>query len=185
MLEFGTNEGNAKPFNLAQYRNTLIEAVNNMKAVFPTAACVLIAPGDRGVLVRRSLNVHLKNTKLAKHKLSDKKKLAHAVANQRHGKKAEDQRVDIFQYSKIHFDIERVQAEVAASTHCSAWSMLHAMGGAGSAYKWTRQTPPLMASDMIHFTVAGYQRLAQQFASDIGWHALFEREKRDPDADQP
>lgn len=174
MLEFGTNEGNVKPFNLAGYRKTLVEAVNNMKAAFPSAACVLIAPGDRGVLVRRSLNVQMKNSQQGRQKLSGKKHVTRALATHQHGQPhLKNHAVDFFQYSKIHFDIERVQAQVAASANCSTWSMLHAMGGIGSAYKWTRQSPPLMASDMIHFTVAGYQRLAQQFATDTGWHALF------------
>lgn len=178
MLEFGTNEGNVKPFNLAGYRKTLVEAVRNMRAVFPTAACVLIAPGDRGVLVHRSLNSRMKNTagQSGRQKSSEKKPLAHASANQRNGGKKPDQNVDVFRYSKIHHDIQRVQADVAANVGCSSWSMLRAMGGMGSSYKWTRQSPALMASDTIHFTVAGYQRLAQQFATDMGWSSLFVRE---------
>ena len=48
MLEFGTNEGNVKPFDVATYRATLVESVRNMRATFPAAACILMAPGDRG-----------------------------------------------------------------------------------------------------------------------------------------
>jgi lysophospholipase L1-like esterase len=48
--------------------------------------------------------------------------------------------------------------------------MLDAMGGAGGAYRWAKQTPALMARDLIHFTVPGYQRLAQSFAQDMGWN---------------
>ena len=175
MLEFGTNEGNAKPFNLAGYRKTLVEAVGNMRSVFPTAACVLIAPGDRGVLVPRSLNVRVKNTlgQRGRHKTAEKHLLAHAPANTHHGQRKSPPKVDVFHYSRIHLDIEQVQAEVAANAGCSSWSMLHAMGGMGSSYKWARQSPALMSSDMIHFTVAGYQRLAQQFATDMGWRAMF------------
>jgi lysophospholipase L1-like esterase len=43
------------------------------------------------------------------------------------------------------------------------------MGGRASAYTWVRQRPQLMANDLIHFTVPGYQRLAQSFADDMGW----------------
>jgi lysophospholipase L1-like esterase len=51
---------------------------------------------------------------------------------------------------------------------------MEAMNGAGGAYRWVRQSPPLMARDLIHFTVPGYQRLAQKFAQDMGWSsALF------------
>jgi lysophospholipase L1-like esterase len=49
--------------------------------------------------------------------------------------------------------------------------MLTAMGGAGSAYRWAQQNPAWMAKDLIHFTVPGYQRLAQLMAQDLGWNA--------------
>jgi len=148
MLEFGTNEGNVKPFDAAAYRRTLAEAVQNMRARFPDAPCVLIAPGDRGVLVARSANVSKKGKK---------------------GKRKAGPKIDLRQYSRIHAEIGRVQAEVAAGAGCSAWSMMDAMGGPGSAYRWAQQTPALMATDLIHFTAAGYQRLARKFAQDMGW----------------
>jgi lysophospholipase L1-like esterase len=146
MLEFGTNEGNVKPFDPAAYRSTLAESVRNMRTAFPAAACVLIAPGDRGILVPRSTNRRKK------------------------GKPA--RAIDLLVYSRIHAEIGRIQANVATEAGCSAWSMQDAMGGPGQAYRWARQSPALMAPDLIHFTVAGYQRLAQKFARDMGWTPL-------------
>ena len=163
ILEFGTNEGNVKPFDLAAYRKTLAESVANMKRLFPSAACVLVAPGDRGVLVPRSANIRKGATR----------KERETQARQR--KKAAQ--IDLLQYSRIHADIGRVQAEVASAAGCSAWSMQDAMGGQGKAYDWARQSPPLMAKDLIHFTVAGYQRLAQQFFKDMGWTPLPARQE--------
>ncbi|HAT31233.1 MAG TPA: hypothetical protein DCW29_10395 [Janthinobacterium sp.] len=157
ILEFGTNEGNAKPFDLAAYRQTLTESVRNMKTIFPAAACVLIAPGDRGVLIRRSANVHKKNRTRMRAMLD--------MLKWRNKKKS----IDLFEYSKIHAAIGRVQAEVAADAGCSAWSMQDAMGGRGRAYEWAQASPALMSRDLTHFTVAGYRRLAQQFAKDMGW----------------
>jgi len=78
---------------------------------------------------------------------------------------------NLLQYTRIHEDIGRMQSEVAQEHGCRVWSMLKAMGGQGGAYRWVRQNPPLMARDLIHFTVPGYQQLAQQFASDMGWDA--------------
>lgn len=147
MLEFGTNEGNVKPFDAASYRATLAESVRNMRTAFPAAACILIAPGDRGVLVPRSANIHKKKGKPTR-------------------------QIDLLVYSRIHAQIGRIQAQVATEAGCSAWSMQDAMGGPGRAYQWARQSPALMAPDLIHFTVAGYQRLAQKFARDMGWTAL-------------
>jgi len=59
MMEYGTNEGNAKPFDAQAYQQTLRQSVRQMRIVFPDAACVLIAPGDRGVLIRRSEQLRL------------------------------------------------------------------------------------------------------------------------------
>jgi len=147
MLEFGTNEGNVKPFDAAAYRRMLVDSVQNMRERFPGAACMLIAPGDRGVLVPRSANRKGK------------------------GKRKAGPKIDLRQYSRIHAEIGRIQAEVAAHAGCGAWSMMDAMGGPGSAYRWAQQAPALMAKDLIHFTAAGYQRLARKFAQDMGWSA--------------
>ena len=78
---------------------------------------------------------------------------------------------NLLQYTRIHEEIGQIQSAVAQQYGCSVWSMLQAMGGQGGAYRWARQTPPLMARDLIHFTVPGYQQLAQQFAQDMGWDA--------------
>jgi len=157
ILEFGTNEGNVKPFDLAAYRKSLADSVANMKAVFPSAACVLVGPGDRGVLVPRSANIRKAKTRKEREAQARRKKAA---------------QIDLLQYSRIHADINRVQAEVAQAAGCSAWSMQDAMGGQGKAYEWARQSPALMAKDLIHFTVPGYQRLAQEFFKDMGWAPL-------------
>ncbi|QNB00857.1 GDSL-type esterase/lipase family protein [Massilia sp. Se16.2.3] len=170
MLEFGTNEGNVKPFDLAAYRKMLTESVRNMKATFPTAACVLIGPGDRGVLVPRSLNVRRKGAgadRKAGKKAGKKAARIAAAKGAKSGRKRAA--VDLFQYSTIHAAINRVQAEVAQDAGCLAWSMQDAMGGPGRAYGWAQQSPALMSKDLIHFTVAGYRRLAQEFAKDMGW----------------
>jgi lysophospholipase L1-like esterase len=47
--------------------------------------------------------------------------------------------------------------------------MQSAMGGAGAAYQWMLANPPLMARDLTHFTLPGYQRLAQELADALGW----------------
>ncbi|MFL6706679.1 MAG: hypothetical protein ACJ8HI_00570, partial [Massilia sp.] len=158
-LEFGTNEGNGKPFDPLAYRKLLSESVGNFRSVFPNTACVLIAPGDRGVLVRRSSNIRKKSSGAR-----GKARLVKADARRKNAPK-----VDLFEYARIHAAIGRIQGEVAFEAGCQVWSMQAAMGGPGSAYAWAHQSPPLMAPDLIHFTVAGYQRLAQLFARDMGW----------------
>ncbi len=152
VLAFGTNEGNVQPFNAQTYRQMLEASVSQWRAVFPQTACLLIAPGDRGVLLRRSQKAGKSNARGTAQ-----------AAN------------DVLRFTRVHDEIGRIQKQVAQTHGCHAWSMMEAMGGAGSAYRWARHNPPLMARDLIHFTVPGYQRLAQLMAKDLGWGpALFE-----------
>jgi hypothetical protein len=181
MMEFGTNEGNVKPFDAKNYELGLRASVKQMRAVFPDAACVLIAPGDRGVLIRRSEKLRnspslpvRKNTSRAKAKNNVKKASAgKALAQQANAKPRQESQgsppQDLLQYTHIHEEIGQIQKVVGQEHGCRVWSMLKAMGGQGGAYRWVRQNPPLMARDLIHFTVPGYQQLAQQFANDMGW----------------
>ena len=53
VVEYGTNEGNTSKFNPEAYTDQLSSALTNMRAVMPDAACLLLGPTDRGVLVPR------------------------------------------------------------------------------------------------------------------------------------
>jgi GDSL-like Lipase/Acylhydrolase family len=144
VLAFGTNEGNVQPFDAYAYGQLLKASVGAWRVQFPAAQCVLIAPGDRGVLVRRS-------------------------------QKGAKTSADVLRFTRVHEEIGRLQRQVAAAHGCRFWSALEAMDGAGGAYRWVRHNPPWMARDLIHFTVPGYQRLAQGFARDMAWSsAVFE-----------
>jgi len=163
MLEFGTNEGNVQPFDAQAYAQTLRASVTAWRAQFPQAACVLIGPGDRGILVRRS-----QKAKPTGRSAKGKSAKVHQGAKGQVAPAAKAG-TDLLRFTRVHLEIDRLQNQVAAEQGCRFWSMLDAMGGAGGAYRWAGQNPPLMARDLIHFTVPGYQRLAQRFAQDMGW----------------
>lgn len=163
MLEYGTNEGNAAPFDATGYAKTLEQSLKNFRKVFPQSECLLIAPGDRGILVPRS----------RKHKRSARSDKAHVKDRQGTAAKARAKphytAVDLLRFSAIHDKIFSIQKEVGARYACKVWSMQAAMGGHGSAYAWQLANPPLMARDLTHFTIKGYQRLAQELAVSLGW----------------
>ena len=166
MLEYGTNEGNAAHFDAAGYAKTLEQSLKNLRQVFPQSECLLIAPGDRGILVPRSRKI----------KKTNKRKNAHAQKNN-HGHQLKSNNrvsyeysaVDLLRFSAIHEKISTIQKEVGARHACKVWSMQTAMGGQGSAYAWLLANPSLMSKDLTHFTVKGYQRLAQELAASLGW----------------
>lgn len=152
VLAYGTNEGNVQTFDAEAYAQTLRGAVAAWRARFAQAACLLIGPGDRGVLVKRSRPKPRKS----------------APTNAAPVKSARA-KVDLLRFTRIHAEINRLQQQVAQEHGCRFWSMFQAMGGAGGAYRWQARQPALMARDLIHFTVPGYQQLARQLASDMGW----------------
>jgi hypothetical protein len=161
-LAFGTNEGNQKNFDASAYEDALVQAVKNLKTLFPQSQCLLIGPGDRGVLVRKSSLKKSKNKSNAKAKKS-KAALRPALPPKRPPDSV------LLQYARVHQSINDIQTRVGAQWGCSTWSMQHAMGGQASSYIWAAQNPALMAHDLIHFTPAGYKHLAQMFAKDFGW----------------
>ena len=149
VLAFGTNEGNVQPFDASAYAQTLARAVAAWRAQFPRAACALIGPGDRGVLVPRA------------------QKRAKAAAKAKGGARAVAP--DLLRFTRVHAQINALQQQVAQAHGCRFWSAQQAMGGAGSAYRWQAHQPAWMARDLVHFTVPGYQQLARLWAEDMGW----------------
>jgi len=161
-LAFGTNEGNQTNFDAIAYEDGLEQALKNLKNVFPQAQCLLIGPGDRGVLVRRSSLKKIKQKTQSKANKTKPAKRPAAPPN-----RSPDS--VLLRYSRVHQSINDIQTRVGERWGCSNWSMLHAMGGQASSYLWAAQKPALMAQDLIHFTPAGYKQMANLFAKDFGW----------------
>lgn len=167
MLEYGTNEGNAVPFDVLGYTKMLDQSLRNFRQVFPQSECLLIAPGDRGTLVPRTRKA--KKLQKGKDAKAKKDKNRHKVTPNARLHSGYPAAVDLLRFSAIHEKISTIQKEVGARYSCKVWSMQTAMGGQGSAYAWLLANPPLMSKDLTHFTIKGYQRLAQDLATSLGW----------------
>ncbi len=146
ILAFGTNEGNNPKFDSANYQLDLQQGLTNFRRMYPSTACVLIGPTDRGILV-----AHHKRTKKG-------------------GKP--QQPADLLKYAKVHAQISAIQASEASIAGCSFWDWQDAMGGIGSAYTWAYEKPPLMSKDLTHLTIPGYQKSARQFSSHFQLKSL-------------
>jgi len=142
ILEYGTNEGNNRGFDPDKYAADLRATLQNLRHAYPESPCVLIGPTDRGVLVKRS--------------------------RRKKNRRAPPPPANILKYSRIHQRIGNIQNTIAQEFSCSFWSWQDAMGGPGAAYRWLHRSPPLMARDLIHLTIPGYQLSARKFVSDIG-----------------
>jgi lysophospholipase L1-like esterase len=141
LLEYGTNEGNDPKFDRTAYANELRASLRNVRGAYPQAACMLIGPTDRGVLVARR-----------------------AAKTSRQGASP---KVDLLRYSRVHQAIAETQQSVGREFGCKFWNWQTAMGGPGGAYRWFHQDPRLMAPDLIHLTPLGYQASARKFASAL------------------
>lgn len=143
ILEYGTNEGNQSPFDANAYKQLLRDSLTNFRSIYPTTSCILMGPTDRGIWYKKTYT-------------KGKKKLVKA-----------EYVSDFLKFSKIHQEITQIQKEVGKDFSCSSWSWQQAMGGPGGAYTWIKNTPPLMAKDLIHLTVQGYQETAKTLSKDI------------------
>ena len=174
VLEYGSNEGHERTFDPTTYAQTLRQSVMNLRQTFPQSTCLLIGPGDRGVLVSRSRRAGGKGKKA---KVVAKARKAVKTAKAGKSTKVVPQVTptvaqaspQLLHYSRIHAEIVKIQDTIGSELGCQRWSMYQAMGGSTSAYTWARQRPQLMSNDLLHFTAAGYQRLGQLFVSDMGW----------------
>jgi lysophospholipase L1-like esterase len=63
--------------------------------------------------------------------------------------------------------ISDVQRRVAADTGCGFFDLQRFMGGSMSMLRWVAAVPPLGTGDYIHFTQAGYERLAAVVYDDL------------------
>ncbi len=61
--------------------------------------------------------------------------------------------------------VARVQQEVGPSFGCLTWDLQAATGGPGSMFRW--READLAASDLIHFSAAGYRELARRFVTQL------------------
>ena len=151
ILEYGTNEGNQRPFDPQAYASDLNAALGNLRRVFPSAKCLLVGPTDRGVMVRH-------NKKTSKRQ----KKAARPLP-----------KADLLHFARIHRQISEIQRSTGAEYNCGFWNWQDAMGGPGGSYRWLYSTPRLMAKDLIHLSVPGYQQSARTFAADVRFEEWF------------
>ena len=78
-------------------------------------------------------------------------------------------------FAKIHQETATIQRSVGRRYQCAFWNGQAARGGPGGAYRWLYKNPPLMARDLIHLTLPGYQQSARDFARDLHFGDWFSR----------
>jgi lysophospholipase L1-like esterase len=73
-------------------------------------------------------------------------------------------------------DLDAFQRSMAADAGCAYFSLFTTMGGSGGFANWVRGRPQLAASDGVHLTISGYQRLGEEMTDALllGWDSAAE-----------
>jgi lysophospholipase L1-like esterase len=160
VLSFGTNEASKKNLDLARYEQNYEKVIDKIKEVLPAAEVVLIGPPDgaeraphcagkpsAGAVCRRST--------------SDATPTVSATAA---SSKAGD--CDWHTLPKLE-GVRNVERKIAERHGFAFWNWASIMPQECGAHRWVSASPPLMASDHIHFTVNGYNKSAERFLDTL------------------
>jgi lysophospholipase L1-like esterase len=138
VLAFGTNEGFDDSLNIGAYAAEYQEIIEKLKQLRPGVRIVIIGPPDgarHGLALRRRSS------------LTDS-----------------DDRSCRFPTPPKLSAVREVQRALAASIGADFWDWSSIMPARCGAQAWAVASPPLMAHDYVHMTIAGYKESADRFA---------------------
>lgn len=69
-------------------------------------------------------------------------------------------------YPNLEF-VRDALRDAALSTNCLFWDMYEVMGGKNSMPTWVNATPPLAATDYIHFSPLGARKIGEEFYANL------------------
>jgi lysophospholipase L1-like esterase len=150
VLSFGTNEASKENLDMALYTQKYQRVVAKIRAALPSAAIVLIGPP-----AGEELPAHCKD-KAREAAVCVRADAAPAAADACAWK--------VLPKLDAVREAERKIAERAGLVY---WNWASIMPPECGADRWRAETPPLMAKDHIHFTIAGYKKSAAAFLDTL------------------
>ncbi|HLH87030.1 MAG TPA: GDSL-type esterase/lipase family protein [Xanthobacteraceae bacterium] len=150
VLSFGTNEADKENLDMALYTQKYERVVAKIRAALPSAAIVLIGPPEG-----EELPAHCK----------DKAREA-AVCRRPDAAPAEADACVWKVLPKLDA-VREVERKIAERDGLVYWNWASIMPKDCGADRWRAETPPLMAKDHIHFTIAGYKKSAAAFLDTL------------------
>jgi lysophospholipase L1-like esterase len=149
VLAFGTNEAAKKNLDVAQYERNYEKVIDKIKAVLPNVEIVLVGPPDGA---ERGANCA--------------KKSATAVCRPHPAEAEAKSDCDWHPLPKLEA-VRNVARRIAERRGFSFWNWASIMPEKCGAQQWVSASPALMTPDHIHFTVAGYNRSADEFLNTL------------------
>jgi lysophospholipase L1-like esterase len=175
VLAFGTNEASRGSLDPERFRQAYEKALDKITSVLPDAKIVLIGPPDGA---ERASHCARPPLEAACHPIA---RAADAAADQppsnasaavvaplesvaRAAKKEKDKDSACEWHTLPKLEaVRNVERTIAERRGLTYWNWASIMPQKCGSHAWANALPPLMAPDHVHFTVAGYNRGAEQF----------------------
>jgi lysophospholipase L1-like esterase len=151
VLSFGTNEASKKNLDLVAYEQNYEKVIDKIKTALPAAEFVLIGPPD--------------GAERAPH-CTGKPSTDAVCRPSAPERTAESGECDWHTLPKLE-GVRNVERKIAERRGFAFWNWASIMPPACGAHQWATLSPPLMASDHIHFTISGYNKSAEQFLNTL------------------
>lgn len=154
VLAFGTNEGFNDTLDVAAYAGTYRKVVRRLQKAVPNAKLVVVGPPDGN---RLPAGCKGEGAKAACGKPREPATTA-SLQDPDTGKAC------IWRTPPNLARVRDVQRQIAAEERLVFWNWAEVMPGECGAHEWSRLSPPLMADDHVHMTIAGYKQSAERLA---------------------
>jgi len=157
VLSFGTNEASNESLDLTNYARSYERLVGKIKSALPGVTIVVIGPPDFS-----ELRAACRKDKHGNCAHGGGEVIASAAPN------TSAMASDCGWRTPPRLNqIREVQRDVAKREGLIYWNWASIMPSECGAHRWFTASPPLMAKDHVHFTVAGYKKSAEQFLNTL------------------
>lgn len=159
ILAFGTNEGFNDDLDPGAYTTSYRRVLGRVRRAAPTARIVVVAPPNGNRLTPGC------KAEAAK---------AACAASSRRGEPAvtgalsdaegdQGSKTCVWRAPPNLARVREAQRKIAEEERLVFWDWSEVMPADCGAHEWSKATPPLMADDHVHMTVAGYRQSAERF----------------------
>jgi lysophospholipase L1-like esterase len=145
VLAFGTNEGFNEKLDLERYRQSYERAITKIRRALPNAAIVLMAPPDAARAPKKEEG---ESERMGRNRQPCEGRWRRAGSGRR---------------PLTSTMCVSIQEQIAKRYKLVYWNWASIMPAECGADRWANMSPPLVAKDRVHFTMAGYRQTATQF----------------------
>jgi lysophospholipase L1-like esterase len=151
VLSFGTNEASKENLDIGLYTQKYERVIAKIRAALPAAAIVLIGPPEG-----EELPAHCKD-----------KAREEAVCRRPDANASAAADACVWKVLPKLDAVREAERKIAERDSLVYWNWASIMPKECGADRWRADSPPLMAKDHIHFTIAGYKKSAAAFLETL------------------